>query len=263
MRQYFKTHYFFIILGYLIGMIIGSLLSIVILYNVASSLFDIPFSECSKILMLESLKDEPQNVVDCYYFIQSWSNFISYLVVFIITVFYARGYFKEDFRDIKKSNKKKKIYNIILALCGCVLLYYSSYFFTFIANKITGQENSVSTNQSSFENMILNGYGIIVFFAVFLLAPVSEELVYRKSIFKIFERFNVKWFIPIIVSALIFAIPHMTSTKMSVVWPIYLLSYLTSGLILSFVYHFSNKNIYVSILCHMLNNLVAFLLIII
>lgn len=261
MKQYLKTHYLFIILSYLIGMLLGSLLSIIILYNIAGSLYDVSFNECSKILMLESLDNQPQNIVDCYYFIQSWSNFISYLVVFIFTLFYARGYLIEDFRSFKQINKKRNFFNIILAFSGCIILYYSSYFFSFIAYKLTKETQSV--NQSSFENMILNGYGFIIFIAVFILAPIAEELVYRKAIFKFFEGRKINWFIPVIVSALIFALPHMTSTEMSLAWPIFLLSYLSSGIILGLVYHFSNKNIYISILCHMLNNLVAFIMIII
>ena len=52
-----------------------------------------------------------------------------------------------------------------------------------------------------------------------------------------------------------------TSTY-ALVWVIFFFSYFSSGVILALVYHFSDDNVIVSTICHMLNNLLAFLLIV-
>lgn len=259
MKEYLKTSNVYVILGYLVGLVLSSLLGMLIVCNIASALYDIPSKEAINLLSVKTLEGLSQNKIDAYYFMQSWNNLLSYFVIAIIVIFFGRGYLYEDVLDLKK-NKMKNFLYVGYAILGCALLYDFSVLFSYLAGLLS--DTNSSANQTSFELMIENGYGAIVFFSVVFLAPICEELVYRKAIFKFFKN-KKQWYLPLIISSLVFALPHMITTKEGfLVWVILFISYYVSGLILGLVYHFSNDNIYISVLCHMLNNLLAFLLII-
>lgn len=259
MKKYLQTNNISVILGYVFALIMGNLFGIVVFAGIASSKFDI---EVSKILNLISQTDISNLTLvelDCYYFCQSWINTFTYFIIIIFVLFFARGFIKTDFfklKDYKKNNLKYVLYSFI----GFGLLYGTSVLFSWLVSLVS--KTTSSQNQISIEGMILNGYSVITFITIFLLAPIAEELVYRKAIFKFFENKKNR-VIPILVSALCFSLPHMLSAEESfIVWFLLFLSYFSCGIILSLVYELSDKNIFFSILAHMLNNLLAFLLIV-
>ena len=239
MKNYLKTNNISVILGYLIAMVLGSFLGILIICNIAATKYGITLSEATNLLTLKDLNGLEPSMIKAYYFMQSWNNLLSYVLIFGIVVFFGRGFF---------------------AILGFGLLYGSSVLFSWLSSLVSNVTSS--ENQNSFVGMITNGYGPIVFISVVFLAPISEELVYRKSIFKFFKEKKL-WYIPTLISGLVFALPHMLTTQESfLVWVIFFFSYFSSGVILALVYHFSDDNVIVSTICHMLNNLLAFLLIV-
>lgn len=260
MKKYLKTNNISVILGYFIAMVLGSFLGIIIICSVAASKFDLAVTDAINILSLKSLEGLDANAVKAFYFMQSWNNLISYILIFAIVVFFGRGFIVEDFQKLKKQKMLTNLLYLGIAVVGFGLLYGSSVLFSWLSGLVSNVTSS--ENQDSFVGMIKNGYGAIVFISVVFLAPISEELVYRKSIFKFFNDKKL-WYIPLLISALVFALPHMLTTEESfLVWTILFLSYFASGIILALVYHFSDDNIIISTICHMLNNLLAFLLII-
>lgn len=260
MKNYLKTNNISVILGYFVAMVLGSFLGILIICNIAALKFGITLNDARNLLTLKELNDLDSNMINAFYFMQSWNNLLSYVLIFIFVVFFGRGFIVEDFKKIKKKNKLNLLFCLGLALFGFGLLYGSSVLFSWLSSLVSNVTSS--ENQNSFVGMITNGYGPVVFISVVFLAPISEELVYRKSIFKFFKDKKL-WYIPMLISGLVFALPHMLTTQESfLVWVILFFSYFSSGIILALVYHFSDDNVIVSTICHMLNNLLAFLLII-
>lgn len=259
MKKYLQTNYILVIFGYIFGLLMGNLLGIIIFAAIASFKYNLGVPTVMNILGQTDISSFSTNELDCYYFCQSWINTFTYFIIVIIVIFFARGFLKTDFLKIK-SYKKNNFKYIIYSLVGVGLLYGSSVFFSWLVGLLS--KTTSSQNQLSIEGMILNGYSIITFITIFLLAPIAEELVYRKAIFKFFENKKHR-IIPILVSSLCFSIPHMLSTEESfIVWFFMFLSYLSCGIILALVYELSDQNIYYTILAHMLNNLIAFLLIV-
>lgn len=259
MKKYLKTNNISIIIGYFLAMVLGSLLGILIICNIAASKYNITLFEATNILSLKDISNLDPNALNAYYFMQSWNNLLSYILIFTIVIFFGRGYLVADFKKLIAKKKHTLLY-LGLAILGVGLLYGTSVFFSWLSSLVS--DVTSSENQNSFEGMVANGYGSIVFISVVILAPISEELVYRKSIFSFFKDKKI-WYIPTLISGLIFALPHMLTTQESfLVWTILFCSYFLSGIILALIYHFSDDNVLISTICHILNNLLAFLLII-
>ena len=114
-----------------------------------------------------------------------------------------------------------------------------------------------SANQAVIEAILNNGGAIPMVLATVILAPVVEELIYRKAIFYYGNKYSVAC--SYIVSILLFTLPHMLSSDMSnmAMWLLQCVPYALSGGLLCIIYHKSNYNIYTVILVHMTNNLIA------
>lgn len=181
-----------------------------------------------------------------------YTNFIVYLLMFIGLIINDFKYLKSDLLNFK--NKLAK--NIIYLVFGGAILYLASYLINLGLSKLGV---SMSNNQISIENMLILGSKVITFFSVIIFAPLVEELIYRKSIYSLSNNKVVYY----IVSILAFSLPHMLSTTYDLkTFILGLIPYLFSGFILSLIYDHT-KNIYVSTLAHIINNLIAFIIIII
>ena len=263
MKNYFKTSPLGIVMGYLLGILIAGLFGSVVIYSIAQNKFNFTQDE---ILAIINAKDQLTPTEDaCLQFINSWINLLQYALMFILIGFFARDYLKQDFIDLfskeSKLSKKRYIIMAIIAVVAVFVMMCLSLLTEYLVSIVTNGAESTSNNQASIVKMIESGYGALLFIAVVLFAPVVEELLYRKAIFKFLEKKNV-W-VPLMVSSLIFALPHMLSAQENfLAWFLLFANYLSSGIILGLIYVKSNKNIYLSILCHMLNNLLAFLVIV-
>ncbi len=195
---------------------------------------------------LSEVSNEVKSIGDKAYTI---GNFITYLLLFITITFYLRDKLKEDI------SKSKNWLFVIWIVVGSIAFYYINDGVGYLADKLT---NTTSDNQELIISMIFTN-PVLTFMSVGILAPVVEELIYRKAIFEIFKTRPV---IAFIVSVLIFALPHMLSTSTTILnWCILFAAYATSGLLLAVSYYFSKKNIYVPIVLHMVSNIVAFIFI--
>jgi membrane protease YdiL (CAAX protease family) len=95
-------------------------------------------------------------------------------------------------------------------------------------------------------NELIQNYLIMPFYVV-IIAPIVEEIVYRKIIFGgLDKRFN--FWIGAIISSAIFAIGHLSPER--------LLAYFITGIVLCYVYKKSNT-LLTSMLIHALLNYIA------
>lgn len=204
---------------------------------------------------LSKLEESQHNI---YVFSNAIGNFLMYLIMFVIVLFFMRDHLIEDAKQLK-ANYKKLLW--LIPVCAGVGYGISYGFDALIQSMI----HTSSMNQSSIETLILKGGGVYMFFAVVLFAPIVEELIYRKAIFEYLKKFPIA--LSYIVSILLFTLPHVVTTFMEESYSLLenfliTLSYMMSGLLLCITYHLCHKNIYASWFFHFVNNLVSFILIV-
>lgn len=187
---------------------------------------------------------------------QGWGNLIGYLIATAAVIFYMRDDIALDFKDLTGENKKKHAIWIPIFAVGFLII-------TLCVDTLVGLIPGVSesTNQATIESILNNGGLVPMVISTVLLAPVVEELIYRKAIFSLAKGYGTVTCY--VLSIVIFTLPHMLTSDMSNIgiWLLQCIPYATAGGLLCLVYHKSNYNVYASICAHMLNNLVACILV--
>ena len=177
-------------------------------------------------------------------------QFLSYVPLLILIIYFLRQEFAEDFKKFKKDAGK----NIIYIIVGIIGMYAASIIITVIYEMIgiSGE----SSNESTI-NLLLDGPGVgLMVVAVVVLAPIVEEVIFRKLLFGTCE--TMGHFPPaltILISALIFSLIHVTDGESLK----YIFQYIALALPICIVYHMSGNNIYVTICMHIINNLISVL----
>ncbi len=238
---------------YIFMTFIGSGLIMILIAVIYSSAHQIPFGDMMDALTKTSLKDVPIYIRHDYLVVNSIGNMLGYVIMLLGVGFYMRNYLVED----TKKWKFKYRYFLWFLPVSAAAFYGISYGI----DQLIGLVVSSSENQLSIEAMIQDGGAFYMFVAVVLCAPIVEELIYRKLIFSLLEKKHI--IISYIISILCFTIPHMLTTSMESFgnWLLMCIPYMLSGFLLCLIYHLSGKNTYASWFAHMINNLVAFIII--
>lgn len=234
---------------YLVLYLLGGTLVIALITSIVSNINNISYDDLFNQISSTTYTD--LNLFKLANFTANLSNFITYLLMFISLIIVNFKYLKENFFKIKN----KYISFIIYSIVGFIVIYG----LTYVINYLYDLYNiGVSDNQDTIVNYIKYGNALISFFAVVICAPLVEELIYRYSIFSLFNNRIISY----IVSILFFMLPHMLSTTSDMLtWFLLAIPYLISGFMLAYIYD-SSKNIYASIIAHMLNNLMSFIVIV-
>lgn len=194
--------------------------------------------------------------INCY----AWTNVLTFVIMAIVVGFLMRAVLIEDFKKIKE-NILKYVLNVLifsLALIG-VSIICETIIAQFVSNQSENQENVVA--------MIEYGpfWGLAIM--TVLLAPFVEELVFRKSIFILCRNINkqrLRIIVSYIISSLVFALIHMTSFEITTLdWILLTVNYLVMAVMLVATYHLNDENIYSSMAVHLINNLMALLMVVI
>ena len=251
----FKSNPLNIIGWYLVLYVFGVILALAFVCLIVSKNNNISFAETFKIGL-------GTNSTPLYYEITGYSNLISYLTMFIVLIYVGRSYLKLDIKKFYENKDKNNIIiNIILIVISALLFALISYLANLAGTVILKKLNyfGTSSNENTIKNLIVYSNKILMGIEIVILAPVVEELVYRKSIFELSK--NMNKIIRIILCAILFTLPHMISTQnvTVAVWFVLFSIYFISGLLLALIYQLFNENIYASLLAHSVNNLVAYI----
>ena len=257
-KELSKTNPISVIVVYLMSYLFATLLISIIVSFTIGSQNGLTLKEAFTIQMTKaSLLDEKN--LSIYYQMQAYTNVFSYLVMVILVSFIGRKYLKDDL-------KKNKSYKTILLIILCAFIFSLANIgitnlSTLIISKIS--DEGTSANEAIIENMVKYGNSIPVGISVILLAPLTEELVYRCSVMELSDK--LKPIYQILISGLIFSIPHMMSSVgySFNVFLILELVYLIDGILLASIYYIFNKNVYASLASHTLSNTIAFILMLI
>lgn len=214
------------------------------------------FGRCVSLYVYSTYSKNPSSITvdefNAYYTGTGIGNALTYALMAFGVLFYMRDDFKNDFLMIKE---KPKFYSIYIPL--------TSIAFTGIAVGLSilfGKIVGSSENQALIENILKHAGAVPMILSTILLAPIVEEAIYRKCVFHYLNRYPV-W-LSYVASTILFALPHMITTKASFgTWCLIAIPYLLDGLMLAGIYHLSKKNIYASIAAHMLNNIIAVIIV--
>lgn len=175
-------------------------------------------------------------------------QFLSYVPLIILIVYFLRTEFAEDFIKFKKNVGR----NFMLVLIGIFAMYAASMIVGLIYKGIgiTGDSNN-----ESIIVLLLNSPGIwLMAVAVVLIAPVVEEVIFRKLLFGTCEvTCHFPPVVAIILSSLVFSFIHVSDLESLK----FIFQYLALAIPMCVIYHISGNNIYVTIIMHIINNLLS------
>lgn len=171
--------------------------------------------------------------------------------LFFINIFLTVFFIILSYKDLKEQYKilnfKKIVYSIILFIVSAIIV-------TFSVKKLMDLINiEITSNQETIENYIKNGNALLMFLSCVILAPIYEELLFRN----ILSKFIKNNFIFILLSVILFSLVHISNNIIE------FFPYFIYSLTICLIFIFYKRNIYSTIGFHMINNLIAFLLIII
>ena len=186
---------------------------------------------------------------------------ISCLISFITLVVFVFIIKFDNFKRICK-----RIIDLKAVKYGAIAVFaivFVSIVYNFFAINLLDWNENGNANQQGVELMIKNS-PIFGFVLVVLLAPLSEELTYRYCLFGGLRK-KSKW-VAYLVSGFVFMAMHGISSLGAaggfniqfLKELVFLPPYLFSGLVLCYIYD-KTDNIGSSFICHLLNNLISFI----
>lgn len=173
----------------------------------------------------------------------SISNLAWYAGLFLVFIYFYREFLLAAL--IKFKNNLTLSIGYVVA--GMGIMFGAALISGMILLSLVGDE--VPENQEAIE-LIFNGGGFdraAIIITTILLAPLVEELVFRKSLFQLFKKLPNS--LIIIFSSLAFGAIHIIGDN-----PAQIIYYFALGLGLGFMYHFSEKNFAVVVIMHMIVN---------
>lgn len=212
--------------------------------------------------------------------VSAWSNFVMYFILTVSLGIFTYKFFINDFKRAAKTPAKslRQIFIGSLVFLGIGLLssIVVSVILALLAEVGVVRESLISGDSENQEIIIkMVKYGgiisVITFFAVVAMGPLVEEIVFRKALFSLFKNKNR---VAIFISAAIFGAIHVTSAILMyllmilqsaegigfdniLVEMVYFISYFASGIALSAIYQYTERNIFIVAVIHILNNLLS------
>lgn len=166
---------------------------------------------------------------------------------FLLILLY-KNYLKKDFIDFKKNFGKYSDIAIKYWGVGFVIMMASNIIISFLSPvEIASNEQGVRE--------IISAVPILSLFSICIMAPIAEELTFRKS-FK--DCFNSKWLF-VLISGIVFGFLHVIGSFSSVYEFLYIIPYSALGISFALTYYKTN-NIFSSVFIHCMHNTMLVLL---
>ncbi len=179
------------------------------------------------------------------------AQMISTLITLILSIYLVRDTLKRSFRYFKtRIGDNSKV-----IIRGLLTMYGLNIVLSLIIYMISGE--STTGNQELIESGF-SVYPVLYAFTAVIFAPIVEELIFRGVLYQELRSKN-SYKLPIIISSLSFGLIHTLPIYLSggnSVEMLFLLIYTAMGFILTMVYE-KTGSIYSSITLHLLNNLIA------
>ena len=174
------------------------------------------------------------------------NTFVDVILVLVLIILYFKE-LKTEFKIFKKNIKLNMDTAFKYWFVGLMIMCISNIIIGLIANLNTSSnEEAVQTLVSSTPYLMLFTAGI--------LAPIAEELTFRKGVSKLFKN---KW-VYAFSSGLIFGLLHVIGSS-NILEYLYIITYGSLGFFFALTYY-DTKSIYPSIIMHAIHNSALILL---
>ena len=175
-------------------------------------------------------------------------------ILVVLSVFIFKNMLIEQFKDFFDNFNKNAIYAFIK---GPLIVYGCSIIGGMISLFFEG--GNMSENQALLEVLISENM-ILMMFASVILAPIFEELLFRGTCFA--WLYEIHPLLAHLLSGFLFGFVHVMNAVLSgnIGEIVQVFSYFFMGVGLSYLYEKTN-NIYVPIITHALNNLIAVIIV--
>lgn len=186
----------------------------------------------------------------------SWNNIIAYLSLGVIIIPFTFKKLKTDVMDFSSDTPKYANKTVI-----SIGIYYAIIIFGNMAYQallgVLKKTDLQSENQVGIDFLLENADmfpKILMVIAIVIIAPIVEEIIYRKCFFSICKNSIVA----LIVSSLIFGLMHNYDNGYAI-GDLFLVSipYFLGGIALGIAYIKGNRNLLIPIAIHILNNLIS------
>lgn len=226
------------LLGFFAWMFLGSTFFVIPIIIIGSQKSGLSLIEYSKDMDLINLHA---------YFASSISQILAIIVFAII--------FKKIVIDDAIAFKNNLLKYIIVIIVSSFIMYFGTELIALIYEKI-GLGDQTSQNQEGIVTALMGEQSYIVVFYTVILAPIIEEIIFRKLFYNVLKQYTKipVWGIVLLISV-VFAFIHVTDVESMKFFPVYFFP----TLIITSAYAFTKENIYVSIGLHGINNLVSVL----
>ena len=178
------------------------------------------------------------------------STFGEVLYIFILIALFYNS-LRKEFNTFKKNFKKSFKTGFKYYLIGYMAMIFFNLIITFILKDI-------STNENEVRNLLLSS-PVIAFINISILAPIAEELSFRKSMMGLFKN----KYIFALLSGFLFGFAHLTINIMSGSFVLsdmlYVLPYGSLGFMFALM-DFDTKSTFTSICMHAIHNSVTCIL---
>lgn len=166
----------------------------------------------------------------------------------IVLIFMYKNDLIKDLKKFKKNFGEYSDVAIKYWILGFILMFISNVIITSSTPvKIAANEEGVRE--------IISSIPLISFIVIGLLAPLSEEIIFRKS-FK--DALKSKW-VFIFTSGVVFGLLHVITQINSLYDLLYIIPYSSLGIAFAFIYYKTN-NIFSSVFAHMLHNTILIII---
>ncbi|MCG7339092.1 CPBP family intramembrane metalloprotease [Staphylococcus sp. ACRSN] len=184
--------------------------------------------------------------------VQQIIELMVFIVLFGIWILFYRHSFKQQLMNgIKNIKHYWKLIIVTFIVLFILKVIYPELVNIFAPEAWKFEETE---NDKLIEQMFVTPFStILAFFSVVIIAPVTEEFLFRHLLIgELGKKFN--FIIMSIISVIIFASLHVTEAKS----PLEIVMYLLIAIGIAFVYLKTGKKLSVAIGLHALNNLVAY-----
>jgi len=173
---------------------------------------------------------------------------ISYnILVAAIFLFAYKNDIKKEWIDFKKNYKKYFKENIKYWLFALAIMYASNFIIAIIKYQTTGNISTAENEEVIRQTLVQAPF--YTFIAAAFLAPIIEEMTFRKSLRKVF-RSDVLF---VIISSLIFGGLHVLTENVTTLDLLYLIPYCAPGFAFAIIF-VKTKNIFSTMSLHLLHN---------
>ncbi len=168
------------------------------------------------------------------------NTFTDAMLVILLVILYFKE-LKQEFKRFKEHYKTQLDIALKYWIVGLIIMCVSNIVISFITNLNT------SSNEEAVQGLI-TATPLLMLFTAGILAPIAEEITFRKGVNKIFKN---KW-VYAIASGLIFGLLHVIGSN-NILEYLYIIPYGSLGFFFALTYY-ETKNIFPTICMHAIHN---------